>query len=96
MRTRIHHNTLKPVTQSDEKQIMSVLGSQILLTLGTMCTLSLSAFHLGGLICSHDLQGLGQSELRGQGRGTEQPWPSDDTEAQEMHQLSVSFLGFLF
>lgn len=79
-----------------EKQITSVLGSQNLLTLGSTCILSYSAFNLGGLNCSHHLQRLGQSELRGQGQGAVHPWPSDGTGAHAMHQLSVSFLWFLF
>lgn len=57
------------MTQLDKKQITSVLGSQSLLTLGSAYALLLLAFNPYGLNCFHHLQGLGQSEVRGQGRG---------------------------
>ena len=88
--------TLSGPWLNHEKRITLVLGSQSLLTLGRTCTLSHSAFNLDGLNSSHHLQGLGQSELREQGRGAVHPWPCDGTGVHAMHQLSVTFLGFLF
>lgn len=82
----------------DEKLITLVLGSQNLLTQGKTRTLSCPAFNLDALNWSHYLQGLGQSELRGQEWVAVHLWPCDSActgEAPALNEIfGISLLNF--